>query len=159
MTATSCGDGIIYKYIYNYFCLSHSNIGIYYICNVHSSTWQTLWRQAFSSKSVCLSAQNKTFQVCPYFFFWAVSRRYGASSSTSPTFLYRFELHLGRLFQVYQQGFFLSTGLFRKIWVLSLPEFQVVLSVLNSGYWTHETLLVYNHCQMHSIQTIKFKRP
>ena len=69
------------------------------------------------------------------FFFWAVSRRYGAASSTSPTCLCRLELYLDRLFQVYQQGFFVSAGLFRKIWVLSLPEFQVVLSVLNSGFW------------------------
>ena len=45
-------------------------------------------------------------------FFWAVSRRYAASSSTSPGCLYRLELHLVRLFLVYQQGFFLSADLF-----------------------------------------------
>ena len=43
-------------------------------------------------------------------FFWAVSRRYAAASSTSPGCLYRLELHLDRLFLVYQQGFVLSAG-------------------------------------------------
>ena len=33
-----------------------------------------------------------------FFFFWAVSRRCGAASSTSSTGLYRLELYLGRLF-------------------------------------------------------------
>ena len=70
----------------------------------------------FHQKAFCLSAQNKVFQLCPYFvFFWAVSRQYGAASLTSPTCLYHSELYLDRLFQVYQQGFFLSAGLFRKI--------------------------------------------
>ena len=47
--------------------------------------------------------------------FWAVSRLSAAAISTSPSCLYRLELHLDRLFLVYQQGFFLSAGLFRKI--------------------------------------------
>ena len=92
------------------------------------------------------------------FFFWAVSRRYGAASLTSPSCLYRLELNSDRLFQVYQQGFFLSAGFFQvfsKIWMLTSLEFQVGLSFLNSSFWTHETWLVYNHCQMHCLQTIK----
>ena len=47
--------------------------------------------------------------------FWALSRRYAASISTLPGCLYRLELHLDKLFLVYQQGFFLPAGLFRKI--------------------------------------------
>ena len=47
--------------------------------------------------------------------FWAVFRRYPAAMSTLPDCLYRLELYLDRLFLVYQQGFFLPAGLFRKI--------------------------------------------
>ena len=47
--------------------------------------------------------------------FWAVSRRSAAAISTSPGCLYGSELHVDSLFLVYQQGFFLSDGLFRKI--------------------------------------------
>ena len=38
-----------------------------------------------------------------------------AASLTSPGFLYHLELQLDRLFMVYQQGFFLSASLLRKI--------------------------------------------
>ena len=37
---------------------------------------------------------------------WAVSRRSAVAISTSPGCLYRLELHLDRLFLVYQQGLF-----------------------------------------------------
>ena len=47
--------------------------------------------------------------------FWAVSRQSAAAISTSLGCLYRLELHLDRLLLVYQQGVFLSAGLFRKI--------------------------------------------
>ena len=40
------------------------------------------------------------------FFFWVVSRRYGATSLTSPACLYCLELYLDRLFPIYQQNFF-----------------------------------------------------
>ena len=46
---------------------------------------------------------------------WAVSRRYAAAISTLPGCLYRLELHLDKKFLVYQRGFFLPAGLFRKI--------------------------------------------
>ena len=38
-----------------------------------------------------------------------------AASLTSPGCLYRLELHIDSLFMVYQQGFFLSASLLRKI--------------------------------------------
>ena len=47
--------------------------------------------------------------------FWAVSRRYAAAIPPLPGCLYRLELHLDRLFLVYQQVFFLPAGLFRKV--------------------------------------------
>ena len=46
--------------------------------------------------------------------FRVVSRRYAAAISTLHGCLCHLELHLDRLFLVYQQGFFLSPGLFRK---------------------------------------------
>ena len=54
--------------------------------------------------------------------FWDVSRRSAGAILTSPGGLYRLELRLDRLFLVYQQGFFLSAGLFRKIWVFFLAK-------------------------------------
>ena len=150
--ATSCGGGIIYKYITN----SVSDIltwVIYMQCTFICLA--DIIKSTFFIYKPLFQSSERNLPSLPIFFFWTVSRQYGAASLTSPACLYCLELYLDRLFPVYQQGFFLSAGLFRKIWVLSSPEFQVVLSVLNSSFWTHETWLVHNHCQMHSIQTIK----
>ena len=89
--------------------------------------------------------------------FSAVSRQYAAASSSSPGCLYRLEFILFTLRQVISglpaRSFSVSRS-FRKIWVVTAPEFQVVLSVLSLSFWTHETRLVYNHCRTHPIQTI-----
>ena len=47
--------------------------------------------------------------------FSDVSRRSAAAILTSPGCLYHLELRLDKLFLVFQQGFFLSAGLFRKL--------------------------------------------
>ena len=71
---------------------------------------------------------EQSLQVCPYFVFSGMFLDdMQLLCSTSPGCLYR--LHLDRLFLIYQQGFSLSAGLFKKIWVLSLPEFQVASTV------------------------------
>ena len=134
--------------MHNYFYLSHSKIGNIYVMYIdllgrHYDV-NLFQPQGFVSR---LSLPSLSI-------FWTVSRQSAAAISASPGCLYRLELHLDRLFLVYQQGFFLSAGLFKKIWVLSSPTFQVALSVLSSSFWTHETWLVYNHCQTHSIQTV-----
>ena len=70
----------------------------------------------FHRKSFVSVLRTKPFKFAHILFFWGtVSRRYGAASSTLPTCLYRLELNSDSLFQVYQQGFFLSAGLFRKV--------------------------------------------
>ena len=71
---------------------------------------------------------EQSLQVCSYFVFSGLFLDdMQLLCPTSPGCLYR--LHLHRLFPLYQQGFFLPTGLFRKIWVLSSPEFQVASAV------------------------------
>ena len=61
-------------------------------------------------------SKSKVFQVCHYFVFpGLLLDGMVATSLTSPNRLYRLELHLDRLFLVYQQGFFLSAGLLRKL--------------------------------------------
>ena len=104
-------------------------------------------------------SEQKVFQVCPYFVFSGLFLDdMVAASSASPGCFYRLVLHWDRLFLIYQQGFFRLAGHFRKIWVLSSPEFQVLLlglsSYYSSSFWTHETWLVYNRFQTHSMQTI-----
>ena len=71
---------------------------------------------------------EQSLQVCPYFVFSGLFLdEMQLLCSRSPGCLYR--LHLDMLFLVYQQGFFLSTGLSRKIWVLSSAEFEVASAV------------------------------
>ena len=73
---------------------------------------------------------EQSLQVCRYFVFYGLFLdNMQLLCSTSPGCLYR--LHLDRFFLVYQQDFFVPAGLFRKIWVLSQPEFQLA-SVVSS---------------------------
>ena len=65
-----------------------------------------------------------------------------AASSTSSGCLDHLELHLDRFSLVYQQLFFCQQ-IYRKVWVISSPEFQVVLSILSSIFWKHEMWPVY----------------
>ena len=134
--------------MHNYFYLSHSKIGNIYVMYIH------LPGRHYDVNLFQAQAFISDLSFPSFFIFWTVSRRSAGANSTSPSCLYRLELHLDRLFLVYQQGFFLSAGLFRKIWVLSSPKFQVMLSVLSSSFWTHEIWLAYNHCQTHSIQSL-----
>ena len=130
------------------------------MCNVYLPAWQTLWYQPFSCKSLSLSAQNKAFQVFPYFvFFWAVSRRYRAASSTSPACLYRLELYLDRLFQFYQQGFFFCQQVFLGRFESFLAGVSGSAVSLNSSFWMHKTWLAYNHCQTHYTNYKSLKTP
>ena len=112
---------------------------------------------------------EQSLQVCPYFVFSGLFLDdMQLLCSTSPGCLYR--LHLHRLFPLYQQGFFLPTGLFRKIWVLSSPEFQVASAVsselkfldarnltclqpLPNGLYTNQSSL--NHRSFRSVWTQK----
>ena len=70
----------------------------------------------FIRKPLLLVSEQSYPQFCPYFVFPGLFQDdMIAASSTSSGCLYRLELHLGRLFLAYQQGFFLSAGLFRKM--------------------------------------------
>ena len=98
------------------------------MCNAYSFAWQTLSCQPSSFTSLCLRTMSSKF--AHIFFSGLFLDDMVASGLTWLGNLYRFELHLDRLLLTHQQGFCLSPGLFRKIWVLSSPEFQVVFLIL-----------------------------
>ena len=137
--------------MHNYFYLSQSYLGNIYVMHIH-----LLGRHDVNLFHPQAFVSNKVFQVCPYFFFWAVSRRYGSCyfDFTRLFIPFRVVYTLRQVVFGLPANFFLSTGLLKKIWVLSLSEFQVVLLVVSSRFWTHETWLVYNRFQTHSMQTI-----
>ena len=77
---------------------------------------------------------EQSLQVCPYFVFSGLFLDdMQLLCLTSPGCLYRLEFISFTLTQVVSslpaRFFFLPTGLFRKIWVLSSPEFQVASAV------------------------------
>ena len=69
--ATFRSGGTFYKNLYP----SHSCIGNrQYICNAHSTAWETLWSQLFPSTILCLRRKSSTFSMsCS---FWAASGWY-----------------------------------------------------------------------------------
>ena len=113
---------------------------------------------------------EQSLQVCPYFVFSGLFLDdMQLLCLTSPGCLYRLEFISFTLTQVVSslpaRFFFLPTGLFRKIWVLSSPEFQVASAVssefkfldarnltclqpLSNGLYT-------NHCSFRSVWTQK----
>ena len=100
--------------------LSPSNIGNIYVMYIHLPG--THYDVKIFHPEDFLSEQS--LQFCQYFVFAGLFLDdIQLLCSTSPGCLYR--LHVDRLFLVYQQGFLLSAGSFRKIWELYLPEFQV----------------------------------
>ena len=128
-----CGE-IIYNYLYR----NHSNIGNInmYVMHIHltditmsaifmRNLWMKLWRKPLY--------QNNVFQDCPCLAPSGLFRDHMvAASLASLGCLYRLEFC--------QTCSILSTcKVFRKILVFSLPEFQVVLSILSACFWTQET--------------------
>ena len=105
MTGTSCGDGIIYKCITTFVSVTLTQVYNLYVMCIRLPVRHDI--NLFHLKAFVSVLRTKPSKfVHILFFFWAVSRQYGAASSTSPTCLCRLELYLDRLFQVYQQGFF-----------------------------------------------------
>ena len=139
LTGTCCSCKIINNYLYP----SHSNIGN--IGNAHLYAWKT-WCEPFSSTSLCLRTKPST-SLSVSCFSWAFCRWCDSSYFDFTRLFISFRVTLRQI--VYQQGFF-SQQAFRKVSVLSLPEFQVVLSILNLIFWIHETWLVSILYYMHS---------
>ena len=122
-------------------------------CNTHSSVWQNYDFNHLHLQS-CVSEQILSSFPClvPSGVFLDDMM---AASSTSSGYSYCLESHLGKLSLAYQKGFFYQQ-VFRKIWVLSSPEFQVVLSILILSFWANKTWLVYTLCHTHPIKTVIF---
>ena len=87
---------------------------------VHSSAWQTLYCQPFSSTSLYLRTKSSSLSI--FYFFWAVSRRYAAAMFDFTRLLILFRVYIIYTWAIsgLPARFFLSTGLFMEIWVLSL---------------------------------------
>ena len=95
---TSCGGGIIYKYITTFVSVTLTQVHDIYVMYIH------LPGRHYDAKLFHLKAFVSVFRTKPskfvhiLFFFWAVSRRYGAATSTSPTCLNLFRVKLRQVF-------------------------------------------------------------
>lgn len=77
--------------------------------------------------------------------FWAFYRRYANCLFDFTWLLISFRVTLRKVI----------FGLTARSWVLSSPEFNVILSILSLVFWTHETWFDYILCHTHPIQTTK----